>query len=193
MADLKLDILVLNTYNKLTLGIADISTYPVSPPINNPVITITIPNGFSSVTLPFTPNSFNVFNSQLLGLSDPTSLLTPIPDGVYTLTYAVDPASINFVTKTIMRKEILQEEYHKAFMKLDMMECDGPVRKQAKEDLSSIYFFIEGSVAAANNCAIAESNKLYNQAQKMLRNFFKRNCNCHGNNFVNNFPAWELL
>ena len=190
MANLNLDILVLNTYSKLTLGIADISTYPASPPIANPTITIDIPNGFGNVSLPFTPNSFNVFNSILLGLSDPTLPLTPIPDGVYTLTYAVDPASINFVTKTIMRKEILQEKYHNAFMKLDMMECDGPIKKQAKEDLSSIYFFIEGSVAAANNCAIDEANKLYNQADKMLNNFLKRNCNCSGSNFIDN---WQFL
>src|SRR5690349_18187001 len=99
MADLKLDILVIPTYNSLTLGVIDISTYPASPPISSPVITITIPNGFGSVSLPFVPNNFNVFNSLILGLSAPGDDLTPLPDGVYTLIYSVDPASINFVTK----------------------------------------------------------------------------------------------
>ncbi len=187
MADLKLDILVINTFNKLTLGVIDISTYPVSPPISSPIITIEIPNGFGSVSLPFIPNDFNVFNSESLGLSDPLSPLTPLPDGVYTLTYSVDPASENFVTKTIMRVDVLQEKFDDAFMKLDMMECDGPIKKQAKVDLNSIYFFIQGSISAANNCAIDTSNTLYIQADRMLCNFNKRNCGCSGNNFIVNF------
>ena len=58
MADLKLDILVVPTYNTLTLGIADASTYPSTP--SAPTIQITVP-GFGIVTLPFVPNDFNLF------------------------------------------------------------------------------------------------------------------------------------
>ena len=72
-------------------------------------------------------------------------------------------------------------------MKLDMMECDRAIKTQAKVDLTSIYFFIQGAIAAANNCAIIEANKLYNQAQKMLNNFIKEDCGCSGNNFLTNF------
>lgn len=187
MADLKLDILVINTYNSLTLGVIDISTYPVSPPISSPIITITIPNGFGNVSLPFTPNSLNVFNSLILGLSSPGDSLTPLPDGQYTLTYSVDPASINFVTKTIMRVDQLQEKFDNAFMKLDMMECDSAIKTQSKVDLSSIYFQIQGSIAAANNCAVDVSNTLYIQANRMLDRFIKNNCGCSGSNFLINF------
>ena len=63
MADLKLDILVINTFNSKTLGIIDISTYPDSPPIQSPTIEITVP-GFDVISLPFTPNDFNVFNTH---------------------------------------------------------------------------------------------------------------------------------
>jgi hypothetical protein len=187
MADLKLDILVIPTLNSLTLGISDISTYPASPPISNPQIAITIPNGFDTVTLPFTPNSFNVFNSSSLGLSDPLLDLTPLPDGVYTLTYSVDPSYLNFVTKTIMRVDQMQEKFDDAFMKLDMMECDSAIKTQSKVELNSIYFFIQGSVAAANNCAIDTSITLYKQASKQLNRFIKNNCGCSGTNFLTNF------
>lgn len=187
MADLNLDILVIQTFNKLTLGVADISIYPASPPISAPTITISIPNGFGDVSLPFTPNDFNVFNSVSLGLSDPLSPLIPLPDGVYTLTYSVTPSFENFVTKTIMRVEVLQEKFDEAFMKLDMMQCDMAIKEQSKVDLSTIYFFIQGSISAANNCAIDTSNTLYIQANKMLCNFIKNNCNCHGNNSITNF------
>ena len=72
-------------------------------------------------------------------------------------------------------------------MKLDMMECDRAIKTQSKVDLNSIYFFIQGSIAAANNCAVIEANKLYRQADNMLNNFIKTNCGCSGNNYQTNF------
>jgi hypothetical protein len=187
MADLKLDILVIPTYNTYTLGVADASTYPTNPPVvSAPTITIIVPT-FGEVTLPFNVNDFNVFTSTSLGITAVGEPMLPLPDGVYTLTYTVAPSYDNTVTKTIMRTEIIQEKFDKAFMKLDMMECDRAIKTQQKVDLNSIYFFIQGSIAAANNCAIDEANKLYVQADKMLNNFIKNNCGCSGNNYAPNF------
>jgi len=187
MADLKLDILVVPTYNTLTLGIADASTYPTNPPVvSSPTIEITVPN-FGKVTLPFNVNDFNIFNSASLGITAIGEPLLPLPDGVYNLRYSVAPAYQNFVDKTIIRVEVLQEKFDEAFMKLDMMECDRAIKTQQKVDLNTVYFFIQGAIAAANNCAVAEANKLYNQANNMLNNFIKNNCGCSGNNYVLNF------
>jgi hypothetical protein len=121
-----------------------------------------------------------------LGITAP-GVDQPLPDGVYFMKYSVAPAYKNFVEKSIMRVERLQEKFDGAFMKLDMMECDRAIKTQAKVDLTSIYFFIQGSIAAANNCAIDEAMKLYNQADIMLNNFIKNNCGCSGNNYVINF------
>lgn len=186
MADLNLDILVIPTYNSKTLGIADISTYPDSPPVQSPTIEITIP-GFGLVSIPFVPNDFNVFNSTILEITSGTDELQPIPDGAYTLTYSVTPAYENYVTKTIYRVEQLQEDFDEAFMKLDMMECDGAIKKQSKVELTTIYFFIQGAVAAANNCNIKVADTLYAQAKKQLGYFIKRNCGCSGTNYLTNF------
>lgn len=186
MADLKLDILVIPTYNTKTLGIADASTYPDSPPVTSPTIEITVP-GFGLASLPFTINDFNVFNSSSLGLTSPSETTLPIPDGLYTLTYSVTPAYQNFVTKTIMRVDQLQEKFDEAFMKLDMMQCDMAIKQQSKVELNTIYFLIQGSMAAANNCAIDTANKLYIQASKQLENFINKNCGCSGTNYVTNF------
>ena len=186
MAELKLDILVIPTYNTKTLGIADISTYPDSPPVQAPTIEITVP-GFGVVSIPFVPNDFNVFNSTILELTEATEDLVDIPDGVYILTYSVTPAFENFVTKTIIRVDQLQEKFDEAFMKLDMMECDSAIKKQSKVELNTIYYFIQGAIAAANNCNIEVANKLYLQASKHLKNFVKRNCGCSDNNYLVNF------
>ena len=188
MPTLKLDILVINTFNTRTLGIADISTYPTDPPnVSAPSIEITMP-GFDPVILPFVPEDFNVFNSTSLGLTPVGSDTVPLPDGVYFLKYTVTPPYQNYVEKNIMRVEQIQEKFDNAFMKLDMMECDSAIRTQAKVQLNSIWYMIQGSIAAANNCAIDTANKLYVQANTMLDNFIRNNCGCTGNNYIVNFP-----
>lgn len=179
-----LDILVIPTYNTLTLGVADASVYDSTP--SAPTMTITVP-GFGDVSIPFNINDFNVYNSAILGITQFGEPLLPLPDGVYTLKYTITPENEFFVVKNIMRIDQLQEKFDSAFMKLDMMQCDLAIKTQQKVDLTSINFFIQGSIAAANNCAVDTSNKLYNQASKMLNNFMKNGCQCSGTNYLTNF------
>ncbi len=183
---LTLDILVIPTYNTLTLGVADNSTYPDPNTTTDPSIEVCVP-GFDGVDIVFVQNSFNVFNSYTLGLTAVDEDLVPLPDGVYTLTYSVDPSDTNYVTKTIIRVEQLQQKFDEAFMKLDMMTCDMAIKTQSKVELSSIYFLIQGAIAAANNCAVETSQKLYNQASKQLGYFILNNCGCSGTNYITNF------
>jgi len=181
-----LDFLVINTYSPLTLGIADTSVYDI--PVVSPTIAITLPNTTVPVSLPFTPNDFNIFNSTTLGLTDVGEPLVALPDGVYYIAYTINPALTYNVQHSIMRTEKIQEKFDNAFMKLDMMECDLAIRTQAKVQLNSIWYMIQGSIAAANNCAIDTANKLYVQANTMLDNFIRNNCGCTGNNYIINFP-----
>jgi len=184
MPSLNLDIMVVPTYSTYLLGVADTSTYPTTPPVvTSPTLTVTVP-GFDPVSIPFGVQTLNILNSENLGLTPVGGDTLPLPDGVYTLTYSIAPAATNFVTKKIMRVDKLQEKFDEAFMKLDIMECDGPIRKQQKVVLDSIYFFIQGAIAAANNCAVAEATKLYTQADNMLNTFISNNCGCSGNNYI---------
>ena len=179
MADPQLNIFVIPTYNTFTLAIVDASAYPDDPPIvTSPTISVT-PPGFESVILPFVINELNVFNSTTLGITEIGEPILPIPDGVYYLRYTVAPAYLHSVEKSIMRVDRLQERFDEAFMKLDMMECDQAIKQQSKVDLNTVYFFIQGSIAAANNCAVIESNKLYETAYKMLNRFIANNCGCN--------------
>lgn len=81
----------------------------------------------------------------------------------------------------------LQEKFDNAFLQLDLMECDGALSTQNSVTLNTINFFIQGAIAAANNCAEKEALKLYDQANKMLDHFMKCGCGCSGNNYVINF------
>lgn len=187
MADTALNILVVPTYNLETLAIIDASIYASDPPIvTAPTIEIT-PPGFDKVILPFTIQDTNIFTSMSLGITSVGEPFLPLPDGIYYLKYSIAPSYTYFVEKSIMRVDKLQEKFDAAFMKLDMMECDKSIKTQAKVDLSSIYFFIQGSIAAANNCAIDEANSLYATANRMLDSFIRNNCGCSGNNYLLNF------
>jgi hypothetical protein len=164
----------------------DASTYPTDPPdVESPSIKITVP-GFGDTILPFDVNAFNLYTTANLGITEVGSE-QPLPDGIYRLRYSVSPANVNYVEKTIMRTEKIQEKFNRAFLQLDLMECDGAIKTQSSVTLNSINFFIQGSIAAGNNCAEYEANKLYTQADNMLNNFLKSNCGCSGNNYQINF------
>lgn len=181
-----LDIQVVPTYTTYTLSIQDISTYDSTP--TSPTIDIVAPG--VDVSLPFVPSTINTFNSTTLGLTAVGQDTIPIPDGVYYLTYSIAPANTNYVNKTFMRTDKIQEKFDNAFMKLDMMECDKAIKTQAKVDLTTINFFIQGSIAAANVSAVDVANKLYAQADKLLSNFIKNNCGCTGTNYIVNYSAY---
>ena len=186
MANLQLDILVVPTYSVLTIGVTDASVYPTNPPVvSAPSIEIEIP-GFGTKILPFVPNETNVFTSSNLGITE-AGCNQPLPDGIYRLRYSVAPAYANYVERSILRVDKLQEKFDNAFLQLNMMECDRALKTQSSVTLNTINFFIQGVIAAANNCAEFESNTLYAQADNMLNNFLKSNCGCSGNNYQINF------
>lgn len=187
MPALSLDIIIIPTYNTYTLAVVDNSTYPTTPPVvSTPTIQIDVP-GFGLVSKTFVVAETNIFNSTDLGITTAGSEL-PIPDGIYGIKYSVAPHySPYYVEKSIMRVDQLQEKYDEAFMQLDMMECDRAIKTQSKVDLLSIYFFIQGSIAAANNCSNVNAAKLYYQANRMLDMMINNDCGCTGTNYIINF------
>jgi len=186
MADLSLDIVVLPTYNKYNIAVVDNSTYPTNPPApNTPWIEINIP-GFSTYSGAFVPAEANVYNSTDFGLTEDTNYVA-LPDGIYHIRYTNNPAYTYYVEKSIMRVEKIMELFDSVFMQLDMMECDKAIKKQSMVELNTIYFFIQGAIAAANNCANVQAEKLYAQAWYMLENMKKGDCGCSGNNYYINF------
>jgi hypothetical protein len=181
-----LDFLITPTYSTKTIGITDVSTYENDPPtVTTPTLEVSIP-GFDTITVPFVPESLNVLNSTVLELTEVGEEEQPLPDGVYVFRYSVDPSDSVFVEKTIMRVEQLQEKFDAAFMKLDLANCSDKITKQQKVSLDTIYYFIQGAIAAANNCATTEAVELYQKADKLLYNLTERG-ECCGITFPNNF------
>ena len=170
------------TYDKLTLGLTDTSSYDAVPASASAVIT---PPGYDEVTLAITPEALNIFESSDLEIVSVGETEVNLPDGVYSVVFT--PLGITPITIYFMRIEQLQERFDAAFMKIDIMECDKALKKQAKVDLMTIYFFMQGAVSAANNCAIIESNTLYATASRLLTSLIRNNCGCSGTNYLVNF------
>jgi hypothetical protein len=186
MADLKLKIVVLDTHDVESILIADATAYLEEPPlVTSPTLVITAP-GFLSTSVPFNVQGYNLLTSDIFGITPPGEI-ADLPDGLYEFTYSVAPSATSFVTIAFMRVNQLQEKFDKAFMSLDFMVCDNAIKTQAKVTLNTIYLLIQGAIAAANECALIESNKLYDKANAMLETLLKKNCGCTGNHFIVNF------
>lgn len=175
--DPKLDLLVLDTHNAYTLGIADLSQYPAGFPIVSPTLQIA-PPGFPTVALPFTANSILILNSENLGLSTAGQDQVKLPDGIYRIKYTVNPANLYFVEKTFMRVDAIQERFDNAFMTADFSCADRHFLKAEQEKLNEIYYLIQEAIAAANKCANTLAMNLYNQASKLLDRFLEGKANC---------------
>lgn len=186
MAGLNLRIVVLDTHDVSYICIKDASTYPDEPPIVvTPTLIATAP-GFLPVYIPFNVQGENILSSDILGITA-SGNVQPLPDGVYKFSYILGNGLTDFTNISIMRVDRLQEKFNKVFLTLDMMVCDNAIKTQAKVNLNTVYLLIQGSIAAANECAIIESNKLYNKACQMLDTMINKNCGCTGNNFIVNF------
>jgi hypothetical protein len=177
-----INILTIPTYDLNTLAVVDNSVYDGTPP--SVTLTIDVPGFGQAMGLAFNVNSVNIYNSINLGIS---SALEPLPDGNYCISYMITGNPVPAIEKRIMRVDRLQQKFDEAFLTLDMMENDRAIKTQSKIDLMSIYFFIQGAIASANNCAVAEATKLYIQADRMLNSFIGKNCGSSGNNYIINF------
>ncbi len=186
MATLNLDFVVLNATSTFTITVVDTSTYPDNPPTESaPTMEVT-PPGFNTVSIPFVMQGYNTYNSSNLNISA-LNTVEQIPDGIYTFKYSVAPAYENFIERSIIKVDKLQEKFDIAFLTLDLMECDRAIKTQAFVTLNTIYIFIQSAISAANNCSLIEASKLYNQADRMLTNFVKKDCGCSGSNYLKNF------
>jgi hypothetical protein len=174
-----LDLLLIDTHSAKSIGIADFSQYPTGYSIVSPTLEI-VASGFPPVTIPFTTNSINIFTSSNLNITCVGGELDDLPDGIYTIKYSIAPAYEHNVTRTFLRIEHIQEKFDTAFMKLDILQCDGPLRHQKEEELNSIYYYIQEAIACANKCAPELALKLYKKADKMLNYFIQHKCNCNG-------------
>ncbi len=163
----KLNLLYLDTHDVNTLAVADASFYESDFNIINPTLEIT-PPGFVVHTAPFTEKTIEVFNSNTTGITCDGCELAQLPDGIWKLKFSITPANVYYVEKTFLRTNQIYAKLDTIFLRMDFMTCDSQIKLEDKQTLDTIEFFIEGAIAAANNCLNKEAMNLYNKANKML-------------------------
>lgn len=167
-----LDITIFDSHNINLLVIGDSSFYPPSYVPVNPTLQITVP-GYSPKTLIFTPGTINIYNSNDLGITCDVEIcdLSPLPDGIYTLKYAIAPAYKYNVTKTWLRVDSLYKKFDDKFLNLEMFTCDRALEKELKLQIDEIEYYIQGAIAAGNRCATKLAMELYRKADTLLNRF----------------------
>lgn len=173
-----LDITLVESYNNFFLAIGDISTYPTNYTITSPTLEIT-PPGFNKISVVFSPKNVNYYKSDQIGITcGEENECVPLIDGIYTLKYSIHPSDKYFVEKQFMRVNGIRNEYSKAFLKVDLMDCSSLNKKKDKAYLRNIAILIDGAVAETNNCDVDLAYKYYKKAKQLLDNFYKSECNC---------------
>lgn len=180
IANTELDLLMMDTHSLKTLAIGDASTYKTGMNIQQPSIQITVP-GYSPLTMSFVAGGIQVYNSYSLNICSETLECNQpaLPDGIYTFKYTITPANVYNVTKQFFRMEQIYSDLDYAFLKLEIMECDGRIKKQSKETINNIQYYLSGAAASANQCALKQATELYNKARNLLDKFIDNiDCNC---------------
>jgi len=172
-----LNLLILETHDLRTLGIADYSQYPIGFVPVNPTIEIIAPS-FPVSTKTFVPNSLNLYNSNDVGITCVTNdcFLTNLPDGYWQVKYSISPAQTYSVTKNFMRTNLLLQRFGEAFLSLDLDHCDLGTKEQDMRMIDEINYYIQTSIAAGNQCNPKLAIDTYNIADQMLKKFLKSKC-----------------
>lgn len=168
---------IISTYNLTTLALADISFYPVNYDAVNPTYEITPPM-FPPISVAFDQRSINIYNSNNLNITctDSMATLGLLPDGIWRIRQTISPVSTFLNDKSFLRTNNLQVRFGEAFLKTDMINCGAEVGSEAMKYLNQIWGYIQGAIAASNQCNMVLAMDLYRLADRTLKNFMKDNC-----------------
>ena len=167
-----LDFTILDSHNPKLLAVADVSKFPTGFLPVNATIEITPPSFPTSLHV----HSFNnlaMFSTNTLNITcvEDYSQLPDLADGLWNIKITVAPSHKYFVEKSFFRVDSLVHKWQKALISTDIKECDQSVKKQDKLALDDINFFIQGAVAAANECDYNRATQLYDLANTLLKSF----------------------
>lgn len=173
----RLDFSIIDTHNPLTIGIADTSFYPANFTVTNPSYEI-YPPSFPKVVVEYTKSGIAYLNSNNLNITcvDDARYLMELPDGIWTIKQSISPVLENVIERSFLRTTQIEQRFGKAFLQTDITQCDRDVKDQQMDVLNQIHFYIQGAIAAGNQCNDLLAMKLYRSADRMLIHFFKQHC-----------------
>lgn len=163
------------------LKIQDSSVYGTGLAIDCPRLDIILPGLTQPIYL--TPSPVPGFNLNISAIDlaiQPisTSVLSELPDGLYTITYSVSPNATVFVTYYHLRTTKTKRRYYEELCKLQLQACEPTAEYiQKLNELRYIYMLIEAAKAKAEYClAPGQGTDMLNYAIKLLDGFNSTCC-----------------
>ena len=157
-----------------SIVIADTSTYTVLPAGGLYTFNVT-PPGYPLINIPtFVPGVVNVFKCVDLGITCSDTGCTPLPDGIYDISYTVQPPAVLNLPPVssefkFIKIDTIKCKYQHAFLQVDLQcGCHDPKYSTYMSELRMIKVYIDGSVAECNNSNYKLSYEYYHKADFML-------------------------
>jgi hypothetical protein len=140
---------VLEHDNPLFMLLLDLSQYMESLP-STPVYDIIPPGYINPVRISATPKGITSINSGVLFSAFTTELpgLVPLPDGVYTITYKIQPYDTFHLTRTTLRSTVVEMELDKGFVAVEQ-NCRHAWYQRWKSDLLNVSIMLSTAHALA--------------------------------------------
>jgi hypothetical protein len=180
MANHVLSLEIPTVSNPCVMKIFDTSVYSPLVAVFDPRLEIVIPGFKYTAELTFVPESSPTLTACDLGLQTEncgTSYVN-LPDGIYSIKYAVDPECKVYVQYNHLRITCALNKYEKILCTLSLANCDPPVKvKEKLKNLHLIKMYLEAAKAKVETChENQEGMTLFNYAVKLLNKFECKNC-----------------
>lgn len=170
-----LDFEILETNNSKTLVFVDSSDYMEEP--DRPLLEVILPGFTKFFLVNVTARTVNTFNSSTLGLNQVfnQSLLTDLPDGIWTFKFKICPYKYVFIVKRVMRVTMLLKKLRNLYNQLDLSECEGKEDRLRERMLAHVHILIEGAKAEAD-VNQKKAQRYYHLADKLITNMLDKFC-----------------
>jgi len=177
MANHKLSLEIPTVTTSCVMKIFDTSAYSAQVGIFEPRVRIQAPGYSNSVEIGFTPNSTPSITACDLKIqtTDCETTYQNIPDGIYKISYLVDPKGVVKVDYSHLRITCALNLYEKILCDVDVSDCDPPAKVKDKlRELHLIDMYLQAAKAKVETChEDQEGMTLFNYAVKLLD---KMNC-----------------
>lgn len=166
IGELNLDIQVSTCSSCYNLVLEDHSYYLSTP--EKPVIDITPPGFTSPIIFEFNASKTNIFTSYSFGLS-PTTEVSQLPDGLYTITYKICPYDELYEKFYHIRTCKIRCAWDKQFLKI-FDNCFSPDEKTLF-NLKQVDALIIGAEIAAKACDPDKAVLMLRKANELITKF----------------------
>lgn len=166
------------------LRVDDLSDYVKEMPVTCQRLDIVVPGYTSPVTIELNDLGFSAnLTACDLGIQAMAcdEVREELPDGVYTITYSVNPNDQVKVSYYHYRMASLLRKYHSLLCCLDLTKAHTPeLAESLYRDLTAARIYMDGAVSKAEWCeSPSEAEALYNEASELVDKLKCRYCvNC---------------